>query len=96
MTNQHREIASRVSKMFTITRRVYNLSQVELSQRLNLSQPFVSKLENALSVPGLVDWVNFCRIFEIDMRAATQQEIFTETMRKLESKQARLSTSKNR
>jgi DNA-binding XRE family transcriptional regulator len=47
-------------------RKLNGLTQVELSQRIGVSQSWVSKVESAILVPHATEWFEMCRLFSID------------------------------
>lgn len=56
----------RIATIFKEVRRAYNLSQVTLATRLKISQPHLSKIEAGKAIPGVKQWLIFCREFKLD------------------------------
>lgn len=76
----------RTCRIFREVREATGLSQIDFSQRLNMSQAQVSKIENEQIAPSLVTWVNFCATFEISfdsLHSAASAHLAIEKFRKV-------------
>ena len=49
-------------------RKRLGLTQIQVAEKLGISQSFLSKLENAKAEPSALQWLHFCEITQIDPR----------------------------
>ena len=49
-------------------RKRLGLTQIQIAEKLGISQSFLSKLENAKAEPSALQWLHFCEITQIDPR----------------------------
>jgi DNA-binding XRE family transcriptional regulator len=49
-------------------RKRLGLTQIQVAEKLGISQSFLSKLENAKAEPSALQWLQFCEITQIDPR----------------------------
>jgi transcriptional regulator with XRE-family HTH domain len=47
-------------------RKRLGLTQIQVAEKLGISQSFLSKLENAKAEPTALQWLRFCEITQID------------------------------
>ncbi len=47
-------------------RKRLGLTQIQVAEKLGISQSFLSKLENAKAEPTALQWLKFCEITQID------------------------------
>jgi transcriptional regulator with XRE-family HTH domain len=49
-------------------RKRLGLTQIQVAEKLGISQSFLSKLENAKAEPSALQWLHFCELTQIDPR----------------------------
>lgn len=49
-------------------RKRLGLTQIQVAEKLGISQSFLSKLENAKAEPSALQWLQFCELTQIDPR----------------------------
>jgi transcriptional regulator with XRE-family HTH domain len=61
MTPQEKTSAKRISAVMRAARKRKDLTQVEVSKQLGISQSALSKIENSLLIPSAPQWFEFCQ-----------------------------------
>ena len=62
-------------------RKRLGLTQIQVAEKLGISQSFLSKLENAKAEPSALQWLQFCELTQIDPRCVMVSSRPSEAMR---------------
>src|SRR5277367_1488082 len=63
-------------------RKRLGLTQIQVADKLGISQSFLSKLENAKAEPSALQWLHFCELTQIDPRCVLpSKQTMVEPMR---------------
>jgi transcriptional regulator with XRE-family HTH domain len=62
-------------------RKRLGLTQIQVAEKLGISQSFLSKLENAKAEPSALQWLHFCELTQIDPRCVMMSSRPPEGMR---------------
>lgn len=65
MTSQESQAAMRIAALMRAARKKRDLTQVEVSKRLQISQSALSKIESGLLIPSAPQWFEFCQLTDI-------------------------------
>lgn len=69
-------VSRRISILFYEERVARRLSQVELAKKLKMSQPHLSKIDNGLATPTLLNWIRFTELFSVPSDIVTNEAAF--------------------
>ena len=59
---------AQVAAALKTNRKRLGLTQIQVAEKLGISQSFLSKLENAKAEPSALQWLHFCELTQIDPR----------------------------
>lgn len=76
-------VASRISAIMYQVRHASGLSQIEIAKKLAISQPHLSKIERDQGAPSIIQWMAFCKLFEIPTDVILDADDFSEQIEKI-------------
>lgn len=81
--NKNKDHIKKTSILIKLVRKNFKYSQKEFSSLMNISQGFLSKIENSLCSPDIIFWLQFCSQFDIDPLCILKEEAFIFTHKNL-------------
>src|SRR5947209_7844593 len=72
---------AQVAAALKSNRKRLGLTQIQVAEKLGISQSFLSKLENAKAEPSALQWLHFCELTQIDPRCVMESSRPSEGLR---------------
>ncbi len=61
-------------------RKLQNVSQIDLANKLEITQGCLSKIERGVLAPNVIVWLEFCHIFNLSPRIILQEQKFNQEL----------------
>lgn len=94
MTSTENNAIEQIARLMRAVRKSHKITQVEMAERLGVTQATVSKIESGLSMPSLYTWLRFCRAMELNCELPLIQTSMDQKIREAESELAKLMSAR--